>query len=171
LAAAAPPRTDPAACELDNTSLEDTMRTNVLVEALTFVLLTLAAAISSNPRSAGAEQLSTQPHPTVVTLDPKTKGYARVLGGPPATYSIRSGYVVLAPGESVGKHGTGDYEEVVVVFEGEGKMTITGAPELKLGAGSVAYCPPQTEHDVTNTGRHPLRYLYVVAAVPPTRGE
>jgi quercetin dioxygenase-like cupin family protein len=102
----------------------------------------------------------------VVTLDPATKDYARVLGGPPATHSMRSGYVVLGPGRSVGKHSTAGYEEVVVVFEGRGKMTITGGPELSLGQGSVAYCPPQTEHDVANVGHEPLRYLYVVATVP-----
>ena len=65
----------------------------------------------------------------VVHLNPATKGYVRVLGGPPSTHSMRSGSVVLAPGRSVGKHSTGGYEEVVVVFEGVGKMTITGGPD------------------------------------------
>jgi mannose-6-phosphate isomerase-like protein (cupin superfamily) len=66
----------------------------------------------------------------------------------------------------VGRHSTGECEEVVIVFEGRGEMTITGGLALRLGPGSVAYCPPWREHDVTNTGSEPLRYLYVVAAVP-----
>jgi quercetin dioxygenase-like cupin family protein len=130
------------------------------------VLLAAGALLSSTPGTAAAGKGGAEPHPIVVTLDLATEDYARVLDGPPATHSMRSGYVVLGPGESVGKHSTGGYEEVVVVFEGKGKMTITGGPELSLGQGSVAYCPPQKEHDVTNIGSQPLRYLYVVAAVP-----
>ncbi|MBP7149835.1 MAG: cupin domain-containing protein [Acidobacteria bacterium] len=103
-------------------------------------------------------------------LDPATKDSMRVLGGPPATHSMRSGYVVLDPGKSVGRHSTGEYEEVVIVFEGQGKMTIAGGPELELARGTVAYCPPRTEHDVTNVGEQPLKYLYVVAAAAPAAG-
>jgi mannose-6-phosphate isomerase-like protein (cupin superfamily) len=112
-----------------------------------------------------------RPHPVVVCLDPAAKDYARVLGGPPATHSMRSGYVVLAPGKAVGKHSTEGYEEVVVVFEGHGRMVTTGGPELPLAPRTVAYCPSHTEHDVMNTGTEPLRYLYVVAAVPSTAKE
>ena len=111
------------------------------------------------------------PRPLLVRLDPAAQDYMRVLGGPPATRSMRSGYVILAPGKSVGRHSTDDYEEVVVVFEGAGTMTITGGPAFALGKGSVAYCPPHTEHDVTNTGTRTLRYLYVVAAAPESAGR
>jgi mannose-6-phosphate isomerase-like protein (cupin superfamily) len=103
----------------------------------------------------------------VIHLDPGDTEYTRVLGGPPATHSMRSGYVVLGPGHSVGKHSTGEHEEVLVVFHGTGKMMITDGPELVLAPNTVAYCPPRTEHDVTNTGSQPLRYLYVVAAARP----
>jgi oxalate decarboxylase/phosphoglucose isomerase-like protein (cupin superfamily) len=34
---------------------------------------------------------------------------------------------------------------------------------IGLGVNVVAYCPPQTEHDVVNTGADPLRYLFIVA--------
>ena len=103
----------------------------------------------------------------VIHLDPAATEYARVLGGPPATHSMRSGHVVLGPGQSVGQHSTGEHEEVLVVFQGTGKMMITDGPELALAPNTVAYCPPRTEHDVTNTGTQPLRYLYVVAAAKP----
>lgn len=109
----------------------------------------------------------TKPKPMVIHLDPAATEYARVLGGPPATHSMRSGHVVLGPGQSVGTHSTGDHEEILVVFQGAGKMTITGGPELALTPNAIAYCPPRTEHDVTNTGPQPLRYLYVVAAAKP----
>jgi mannose-6-phosphate isomerase-like protein (cupin superfamily) len=31
-------------------------------------------------------------------------------------------------------------------------------------ANHALYCPPETEHNVTNTGRSVLRYVYVVAS-------
>jgi len=129
-------------------------------------LLAVAALLFSTLLIAAAGQGTTEPRPMLVTLDLAAKEYTRVLGGPPSTHTMRSGFVVLGPGQSVGRHSTEGHEEVVVVFEGKGKMTITGGPELTLHRGSVAYCPPHTEHDVTNVGSEPLRYLYVVAAVP-----
>lgn len=114
--------------------------------------------------STAQSQAVDRPHPQLVKLDPQAKEYTRVLGGPPATVTMRSGYVVLAPGASVGKHGTGGYEEAVVVLEGEGRMVTTQGDTLSLTKWSVAYCPPQTEHDVTNTGSAPLRYVYLVAS-------
>ncbi len=76
---------------------------------------------------------------------------------------MHSGLVVLSPGTSVGIHNTKNYEEVLVVFTGEGEMITTGGPTLILKAGTVAYCPPRTEHNVINIGKGLLRYLYVVA--------
>ena len=110
--------------------------------------------------SAAAPQ---HPVPTVIQLDSAASGYTPLLIGAPATVTMRSGYVVLGPGQSVGRHSTGRYEEELVVLEGTGRLIIRGGPELALNGRSVAYSPPNTEHDVTNTGATPLRYVYVVA--------
>jgi len=104
--------------------------------------------------------------PRVVHLDPGATEYTRLLGGPPETVTMRSGEVVLAPGEAVGKHGTDEYEEVVIVLAGSGELRVADGPTLLLTTGSVAYCPPQTLHDVVNTGTVRLRYVYVVARAP-----
>jgi len=104
-----------------------------------------------------------QPKPKMVKLDLSATEYLRVLGGPPETVTMRSGLVVLLPSESVGKHSTGAYEEMVVVLEGEGEMLLGDGSALGLKPHVVAYCPPGTEHDVRNTNDKPLRYLYVVA--------
>lgn len=87
----------------------------------------------------------------------------RVLAGPPETVTMRSGLVVLTSGKSVGTHNTDNYEEVLVVLEGKGKMVITGGATLQLKSGAVAYCPPKTEHNVSCTGPGRLKYLYIVA--------
>jgi mannose-6-phosphate isomerase-like protein (cupin superfamily) len=101
--------------------------------------------------------------PKVVVLSTESNEYIRVLGGPPETSTMGSGFVSLEPGKSVGLHSTGGYEEALVIFEGEGEMLFANNPSMILKAGSVAYCPPKTEHDVRNTGSGMLRYLYIVA--------
>jgi len=99
----------------------------------------------------------------VIPFDTGGADYVRILGGPPETVSMRSGLVVLSPGSSVGLHSTENFEEVVIVLEGEGEMLVTGQNSVMILAGVAVYCPPETEHDVVNTGSGPLRYVYVVA--------
>lgn len=132
------------------------MRPSLLVLSLLTVL----------PGALPAQDAPGRPVPRVIQLDAAASEYARVLGGPPETVTMRSGQVVLAPGTAVGEHSTEAYEEVVVVLAGSGAMRVRGGATLALAPGSVAYCPPQTTHDVLNTGTVPLRYLYVVARAP-----
>jgi quercetin dioxygenase-like cupin family protein len=113
--------------------------------------------------SASEEQEKKAPEPKLIPLDLDTKEYMRLLGGPPETVTMQSGLVVLEPDKSVGKHNTENYEEVLVVLEGAGEMRITGGPTLDLKGGSIAYCPPRTEHDVICTGSAKLKYVYIVA--------
>ena len=112
---------------------------------------------------AWADQRGEKPKPKSVKIDMSSTADMRVLGGPPETLTMRSGSVVLLPSKSVGTHNTGDYEEAVVVLAGQGEMRLADGTVLRLTPHVVAYCPPGTEHDVTNTGTEPLRYVYVVA--------
>ncbi len=108
-------------------------------------------------------QSTTTPQAKVIKADLQGKDYMRLLGGPPETCSMRSGAVALPPGGTIGKHSTKANEEVIVVLEGEGVLLLNEDWELPLEVGTVAYCPPETEHDVKNTGAAMLRYIYVVA--------
>jgi quercetin dioxygenase-like cupin family protein len=101
--------------------------------------------------------------PKLITLDQISHDSAQVLNGPPETVTMRSGYMVLAPSKSVGRHSTRDYEEAIVVLAGKGEMKIIGGSTLHLRPYCVAYCPPNTEHDVMNIGTDTLRYIYIVA--------
>jgi mannose-6-phosphate isomerase-like protein (cupin superfamily) len=109
------------------------------------------------------------PVPRRIEIDPDGGGYTRVLGGPPESVTMRSGQVILAPGQSVGRHSTQGYEELIVVLAGTGQLHIGDAGNaasgrvIELGVNVVTYCPPRTEHDVVNTGAGPLRYLFTVA--------
>jgi len=131
------------------------MRPGVVTVSILAAILTISAAPSRSQQAP--------PRPLAIQLDPAATGYTPVLAGPPATVGLRSGYVVLAPGASVGRHSTERYEELIVVLSGVGELRLTGQSALALREGTVAYSPPHTEHDVLNTGTAPLRYLYVVA--------
>ncbi len=103
------------------------------------------------------------PIPKVVKMDKSVEEHQSLLGGPPHTLAIQSGLVVIMPGDSIEVHNTENYEEVLVILEGVGQMIITDGPVLNLDVNVIAYCPPQTEHYVTNTGSNALRYIYIVA--------
>ncbi|MFZ0862725.1 MAG: cupin domain-containing protein [Candidatus Sulfotelmatobacter sp.] len=103
------------------------------------------------------------PTPKVIPLESSGKDITPVLAGPPESVKMKSGLVVLAPGQSVGKHSTEQNEELLVVFEGQGEMTFKDGSTLPVKADSALYCPPETEHNVTNTGTGRLRYVYVVS--------
>jgi mannose-6-phosphate isomerase-like protein (cupin superfamily) len=105
-----------------------------------------------------------RPRPKVVELDSRGKDYLQVLAGPPESVTMKSGLVVLAPNQSVGKHSTGQHEELLVVLEGLGEMSFKDGSKLEVKANHAIYCPPETEHNVTNTGGSVLRYVYVVAS-------
>jgi quercetin dioxygenase-like cupin family protein len=109
---------------------------------------------------------SSKPRAKTIVLDSSASDVTPLLSGPPETVTMRSGLVALQPGKSVGKHSTGQHEEVLIVLEGRGEMTFADGSKLPVERGHAVYCPPQTEHNVTNTGSALLRYVYVVAAVP-----
>ena len=114
------------------------------------------------PMLSADKPLQLKKHPKLVRLDSSGKDYFPVLG-PPDSVSMRSGLVVLAPGKSVGKHSTEHNEELLIVFEGNGQMSFQDGSTIPVQANHALYCPTETEHNVTNTGTGPLRYLYVVA--------
>ena len=77
---------------------------------------------------------------------------------------MRSGYVRLKKGESVGWHSTGHHEEALVILQGKGSAQIDGRPGLPLRARMLAYIPPDTRHNVTNLADETLEYVWVAAA-------
>ena len=104
-----------------------------------------------------------KPQAKVVKLDSEAKHDTLLLSGPPETVTMRSGLVILEPGQTVGKHSTGPHEEILVILEGKGSMTFKGGAKLEVDTNHILYCPPDIEHDMMNTGTGVLRYVYVVA--------
>ena len=101
----------------------------------------------------------------VIELNSKPENQ-KLLSGLPQTYGMRSGRVYLAPDQSCGQHSTKDREEMLVFLSGRGKLLIGEKESFDIGQGKVSYIPPNTLHDVKNTGSGPLVYVYCVAPVP-----
>ena len=109
------------------------------------------------------KEMKNSPKPRVICFDDKEVDHLPILNGPPESVSMRSGLVLLTSGKSVGKHSTENFEELIVVLEGRGQVKINGKKPFEIKSGVAVYCPPETEHNVVNTGNVPLRYLYIVA--------
>jgi len=95
-------------------------------------------------------------------------GDCPLLRGAPQTAGMRSGFVRLKAGQSVGWHTTGHNEECLIILHGAGDALIEGQPSRNFAAPHAVYIPPGTKHNVTNTGTAPLEYVYVVA---PAAGQ
>lgn len=76
---------------------------------------------------------------------------------------LHSGFVVLKKGESIGTHNTKNYEELLIVLSGKGKFEVEGKEPIYFKENEALYCPPFSEHNVTNVGEEDLKYVYVVA--------
>jgi mannose-6-phosphate isomerase-like protein (cupin superfamily) len=98
----------------------------------------------------------------VIDLNGKPENQ-KLLSGRPQTLGMRSGRVYLAPDEACGQHSTKDREEMLVFLAGRGQLFIGEQDELEVGQGKIAYIPPNTLHNVKNTGTVPLVYVYCVA--------
>ncbi len=94
-------------------------------------------------------------------------GDCPLLQGPPQTAGMRSGFVRLKPGETVGWHTTGRNEEALVILRGQGAVLIEGQSQRTFAAPELAYVPPATRHNIQNTGKELLEYVYVVAPAGP----
>ena len=78
---------------------------------------------------------------------------------------MKSGVVVLKPGEEVGCHNTNTKEELIIVLEGSAKVEIESKPFEQVEPDSAVYIPPNTQHNIINPGTETLRYIYVVSPV------
>ena len=136
---------------------------------LTIVLVASIGLIGS--LAAQDRGKTEKPVPRVIRLNPSSPDSMDIFTGPPSTYGMHSGYMVLAPTKSVGKHSTRDNEEVLIVLAGHGELRIEGGPALSLAPYEVSYCPPHTEHHVVCSGPDTLRYIWLVARTAGHRGE
>jgi quercetin dioxygenase-like cupin family protein len=120
---------------------------------LTFAILSLAIVAAGQ---------SEKPEPKTFVLH-CAGGDCPLLKGRPQTGGMRGGSVSLKPGESVGWHSTGGNEESLVILHGSGVAKIEGQSDMPISENNLAYIPPATRHNVTNTGKGVLEYVWIVA--------
>jgi len=106
----------------------------------------------------------------VIELNDRSE-YQRLLAGEPQSCGMRSGRVYLQGGDSCGEHSTEGREELLVFLCGQGELLIGEKERFEVGEGRVAYIPPNTVHNVRNTGSKPLIYVYCVAVVNGQEGK
>lgn len=110
-----------------------------------------------------ATLLNAQQQPLTMPLECAGKDCS-LLTGTPQTNGMRSGFVRLKPGESVGAHSTENHEETLIILRGKGEAKVEGRT-LSFSAGMLVYVPPRSHHNVTNVGDQVLEYVYVVAPI------
>jgi mannose-6-phosphate isomerase-like protein (cupin superfamily) len=125
----------------------------VALLSVTTGLMLAAAPISSQ---------TAKPQPLTIPLV-CPQGDCPLLKGVPQTTGMRSGFVRLKPGVMVGWHTTGKNEEALVILRGQGTAMIDGQTGKPFAAPALVYIPPSTRHNVANTGKELLEYVYVVA--------
>jgi mannose-6-phosphate isomerase-like protein (cupin superfamily) len=140
------------------------MQVKGMVVMLVFVCLagvTFVAGCAADRKTAATSL------PQVCVIDLKNDPeYQKLLGGGPQTCGMRAGRVYLKPGETCGRHTTGQHEEMLVFLSGEGAALIgENESPLEVGRGKISYIPPHTIHNVKNTGTEPLVYIYCVTPV------
>ncbi len=77
--------------------------------------------------------------------------------------TMHSGRVYLKEGENVGEHSSENYEELIIIFKGYGEIENSNKERFKIKEGQVIYIPPNSTHNVFNTGTGPLIYIYIVS--------
>ncbi|MBI4706440.1 MAG: cupin domain-containing protein [Candidatus Omnitrophica bacterium] len=90
------------------------------------------------------------------------KRFKRLLGDAKNRQGLRSGLVVLKPGELVGEHSTENKEEILIVLSGCGYFYY-GKKTIILKENTFLYVPERTTHNVKNAGQKPLKYVYITA--------
>jgi len=99
----------------------------------------------------------------VIAFNPKLDAYQEIFDGGRDSVVFYSGVVTIAPGLSGELHSTEAYEEMIVVLEGEGQVKMTGQKNLDIKFGNIAFIPPDSQHQVINTGTKNLKYIYIAA--------
>lgn len=70
------------------------------------------------------------------------------------------GAIELKPGEQPHPPHTHPDEELLLVTEGTGQITLNGNPST-AGPGALMYTPPNSLHGIKNTGDKPLTFYFI----------
>ena len=106
--------------------------------------------------------MADSPRPKIVKLEQGAR-YQRLFSKDSGTSGIKSGHVILKEGEEIGEHSTNSMEEALVILKGKGLAIINDEEGLDFEADSVLYIPPETIHNIKNTGKGILEYVFITS--------
>ena len=81
---------------------------------------------------------------------------------PPKSRVLKSGKVLLKPGESVGEHVTEKREEIIIVLKGTATIIAEGSQKT-IETKGFCYIKEGVVHNVVNNSKDELEYVYVVS--------
>jgi len=75
--------------------------------------------------------------------------------------TLKTGRVLLQPGEEVGEHSTHQREEVLIILKGQALLKKEDK-EILLNQGETHYIGENIKHNVINKSNNNLEYIYIV---------
>jgi quercetin dioxygenase-like cupin family protein len=81
---------------------------------------------------------------------------------PPKSRALKSGRVILEPGEEIGEHVTEAREELIVVLKGRATL-IKERETIEIEQGNTHFINEGIKHNVKNNSDQVLEYIYVVS--------
>jgi mannose-6-phosphate isomerase-like protein (cupin superfamily) len=88
---------------------------------------------------------------------------------PPKSSLLKSGRVILSPGESVGWHVTRNREEIIIILRGMATI-LEEKQQTRIGSGETHYIRNGVSHNVRNDSESDLEYIYTVGIEPQSLG-
>lgn len=98
----------------------------------------------------------------ILKLESDSK-YQRLFNKDSGTCGLKSGHVILKKGEEIGEHSTNGLEEALVILKGKGALIINSEEEFDFEKNTVLYIPPDTVHNIKNTGNGILEYIFITS--------
>lgn len=87
--------------------------------------------------------------------------YERIIQ-PPESKVLKSGRVMLKPGEEIGEHITEKREELIIILKGIATIKKSDK-EYIVEQGDVFYIEESIKHNVINKTKSDLEYIFVVS--------
>jgi mannose-6-phosphate isomerase-like protein (cupin superfamily) len=91
--------------------------------------------------------------------------FLRLIGDSAKIKGLRCGLVTLRSKESIGEHVTKNKEEAIIIIKGSATIHFGKKNQLKARQNSFVFIPPETVHNVENSGSKILQYVYITAQI------
>jgi len=91
--------------------------------------------------------------------------FLRLLGDSNKAKGLKAGLVTLKSKESIGEHKTENKEEVLIILKGSATIYYSQGKRIKAPKNSFVFIPPETQHNIKNSGSKILQYIYVTTQI------